>query len=118
MVKLKRRFPWAQAPLAALVIAELALMPECNRKPISGGEVWAEVEGRPIYRDKVERLYRSRVPEGSDAGSSAQALNLKLNILNEIINNQILADHASHARITVAETEVDTKLSQIQAPFT
>src|SRR2546425_11975643 len=38
-------------------------MPECNRKPTSGGEVWAEVEGRPIYRDKVERLYRSRVPE-------------------------------------------------------
>ena len=38
MVKLKRRFPWAQAALAALVIAQLALMPECNRKPISGGQ--------------------------------------------------------------------------------
>jgi peptidyl-prolyl cis-trans isomerase SurA len=118
MDKFKNRFPWAGALLAALVIAQLLLMTGCSQKPVSGREAWAEVDGKPIYRDKVERLYRGRVPSGSDSGSTTQALSLKLNILDELINNQILVDHASHAKISVAETEVDTKLSQFQVAFT
>jgi peptidyl-prolyl cis-trans isomerase SurA len=118
MPKFMNRMPWAIAPFAALILAGPVLMPGCSRQPTSSREAWAEIDGKPIYRDKVERLYRSRVPSESETGSAAQALSLKLNILNELINNQILVDHASHARISVAETEVDTKVSQVQVTFT
>jgi len=108
----------ARPALAALALTGLALLFACNRKPASDREVWAEVDGRPIYRDQVERQYKRQMQAGSDANNAVQALTFKLNILNELINNQILVDHASHARISVAETEVDSKLAQLQVAFT
>ncbi len=54
---------------------------------------------------------------GSDAGDAEQALSFKLNILNELINNRILVTHASRSRITVSEAEVDTKIAELESPY-
>jgi peptidyl-prolyl cis-trans isomerase SurA len=102
---------------AALVLSLLAALCACSRKGPSSREVWAEVDGKPIYRDQVERYYRSRVAAGSDADSPEQALTFKLNILNELINNQILVAHAARAKITAPEAEVDTKVAELQSPY-
>ena len=40
-----------------------------------------------------------------------------MNILNELINNQVLIDHASRAGISASEAEVDTKIAQLQSPY-
>ena len=44
-------------------------------------------------------------------------MSFKLNVLDELINNQILVDHASHAGITVSEAEVDNKVAELQSPY-
>jgi len=106
-----------RAVQAALVLSLLAGICGCRRKGASGREVWAEVDGKPIYRDQVERYYRSRVAAGSETGSPEQALSFKLNILNELINNQILVAHASCSKITAPEAEVDTKVAELQSPY-
>ena len=103
--------------LALLILASLAPLPGCSRKAPSDREVWAEVDGTPIFRDEVEKYHRSRMAPGSDAASEEQSLSLKLNILNELINNQLLLAHASHSQITVSEAEVDTKVSQLESPY-
>ncbi len=105
--------------LAAFFLCALAFLalPDCRRKSAPGPDTWAEVDGQPISRDQVERIYRSRVAAGNDATNAEEALSFKLNILDELINNQILVAHASHARITVAEAEVDNKINEIQSPF-
>lgn len=90
----------------------------CQRRNSSEREVWAEVDGTPIYRDQVERYYRSRTASGSEAASPAQVLTFKLNILNEVINNQVLVAHASRSRIAVSEAEVDTKVAELRSPYT
>jgi peptidyl-prolyl cis-trans isomerase SurA len=100
-----------------LILLLLLLLPACSRKPASEREVWAEVDGQPTYRDQVERIYRSRTTQGSDTSNPDQALSLKLSILNELINNQILLAHASHSRITVSEAEVDTRVAELQSPY-
>jgi peptidyl-prolyl cis-trans isomerase SurA len=106
------------ATLAAIVILTLlAVLAACTREPASGREVYAEVDGKPLYRDQVERYYRSRVATGSAVGGPEQALSFKLSILNELINNQILMTHASRARIAVSEAEVDTKVAELQSPY-
>ena len=76
------------------------------------------MDGKPIYRDQVERYYRSRTATGSEPGSPEQALSFKLNILAELINNQILVAHASRARITVSDAELDTKIKELGSPYT
>lgn len=99
------------------VAAVASLLPSCARKAPSDREVWADVDGTPIFRDEVEKHYRGRLTPGSDAGSEEQALGLKLNVLDELINNQILLAHAAHSQIAVSEAEVDTKVAQIESPY-
>jgi peptidyl-prolyl cis-trans isomerase SurA len=93
------------------------LLLTCDRGPSGDREVWAEVDGKPIYRDQVERYYRTRTPAGSGPVSQEQALNLKLSILAELINNQILIAHATRARIVVSDAEIDTKVNELKSPY-
>jgi peptidyl-prolyl cis-trans isomerase SurA len=106
---------------AALIIcvqlASLTALTSCQWKRPSSRDIAAKVDGQPILRDQVERLYRSRQSAGSDTNSPEEALSFKLNVLNELINNQILVDHASHAGITVSEAEVDNKVAELQSPY-
>jgi peptidyl-prolyl cis-trans isomerase SurA len=109
--------PRIQRALAVAILGSLVAMQACTRRTRSSREVWAEIDGEPLFRDQVERIYRSRTPAGSDGGDPEQALSFKLSILNELINNQILVAHASRSRITVLEGEVDTKLAELQSPY-
>jgi peptidyl-prolyl cis-trans isomerase SurA len=103
--------------LTALACALLTVAAGCNRQKSSNHEVWASVDGVPIYRDQVERYYRGRMPEGGTTPSPQEALSLKLNILGELINNQILIAHAAHAQVTVSEAEIDTQVAKLKSPY-
>lgn len=107
----------ALSVLAGLTAGLLPVMLGCTRKTPADSRVWAEVDGKPILRAQVERYYRSRMAAGADAGSPEQVLSFKLNILNELINNQILMAHAARAGITASEAEVDTKVAELQSPY-
>ncbi|HXH50314.1 MAG TPA: peptidylprolyl isomerase [Terriglobia bacterium] len=93
------------------------LMPACKPRPAGSGTVWAQVDGHPIFSSQVEKIYRSRVGSTGEAGDPEEALSYKLNILNELINNQILVAHAARSGITVSESEVDTKMGQLKSPY-
>jgi len=46
------------------------------------------VNGKEIKRDEVEKYYRTRIsPEGQEP-SQEEALSLKLNVIDELINNE------------------------------
>jgi peptidyl-prolyl cis-trans isomerase SurA len=100
-----------------VLLAGLAALTSCQRKSTSDRELVAKVDGQPIFRDQVERAYRSRQGAGSDTNSQEEAWSFKLNVLDELIVNQILVDHASHAGITVSEAEVDNKVAEFQSPY-
>jgi peptidyl-prolyl cis-trans isomerase SurA len=101
---------------AAAAVAVL-LMPACKPKLAGSGAVWAQIDGHPIFSSQVEKIYRSRVASTGEAGDPEEALSYKLNILNELINNQILMAHAAQSGITVSESEVDTKMGQLKSPY-
>jgi peptidyl-prolyl cis-trans isomerase SurA len=102
---------------ALIIFAGIAVFTSCQLKSPSHREALAKVDGQPIYSDQVERVYRNRQGTGSDPNSQEEAMSFKLNVLNELINNQILVAHASHAGITVSEAEVDNKVAELQTPY-
>jgi len=89
----------------------------CSKKTPSNGGIWAKVDGTPISRAQVETYYKNRMAALPDSSKPEQALSARLNILNELIDDQILVEHAAHAHITVSEAEVDTRIAGLRSPY-
>ncbi len=116
----EKRLGWCVFPAGLGLLAALGLVllsAACRHAKPNSGSVWAEVDGKPILREQVLKVYHSRVSSSGEAADKEETLSFELNILNELINNQILLARASHSGITVSEAEVDTKVSQLKSPF-
>jgi peptidyl-prolyl cis-trans isomerase SurA len=109
---LKRRI----AILAALAVC--AMMASCKKEAAPGPDVWAAVNGKEISRAEVERYYRSRVNAEASAPSQEQSLSLKLSILDELINNEILLERATKANLIASDAEVEDKFTESKSPYT
>jgi len=89
----------------------------CRTRSTGHREVWAEVNAHRIYRDEVESYYRRRFPDEQQAVGAAQALNLKLNLLNELIDDELLLERARKLAIAVTEAEVDHQIAELSSPY-
>jgi len=102
-------------PLAGML---LALVAGCNRQAHHAPDVWAVVNGKEIHRDEVDKYYRTRVnPEGQEP-SQEEALSLKLNVLDELINNEILLERAKKLNLEASDGEVEDKFTELKSPYT
>jgi peptidyl-prolyl cis-trans isomerase SurA len=89
----------------------------CRSHSAGQREIWAEVNGHPIYRDQVESYYRRRFPAEQQGVSREQALSLKLNLLNELVDNELLLERARKLAIAVPEAEVDHQIAELSSPY-
>jgi len=64
--------------------------------------VWAVVNGKEVRRDEVEKYYRTRVNPRAGAFPE-EALSLKLNVLEELINNEILLERAKKLNLEASD---------------
>ena len=88
----------------------------CQSKQGSS-DVMASVDGRKIYRSDVEKYYQNQTA-GSDRHPTAeQATTVKLGILKELIENEILMHRAERLGLLATDEEVDRKLTEIKSPY-
>lgn len=104
--------------LVIAAVAVCALVVGCRKEIAPGPDVWAVVDGKQILREDVERVYRSRVNSEAPAPSHEEALSLKLSILDELINSQILLDRAEKMNLVASDEEVEDRFAQSKAPYT
>ncbi len=78
--------------------------------------VMARVNGRKILATELETYYRNQTA-GQPEPSPDQAQALRLNILRELIDNEILLQRAEKLGLMATDQEVDDKLKEIKAPF-
>lgn len=100
-----------------LAAATLLLGAGCNRNSGSG-EVLARVNGRKITAVEVDKYYKNQTAGNPQQPSEEQALSLKLSILRELIDNEILMQRAEKLGLLATDEEVDSKLNEIKAPYT
>jgi len=109
----KRAAAWL--PLAAMVFAAAA---GCNKETRHAPDVWAVVNAKEIKRDEVDKYYRTRVnPEGQEP-SLEESLSQKLNVLDELINNEILLEKAKKLNLEASDGEVEDKFTELKSPYT
>lgn len=113
MKKTFRVVPAATAIAATVLMAALAA---CNSQP--GGDVMATVDGRKIFRTDVDKYYENNVASAQQAPTGEQATALRLNILHQMIDDEILMRRAEKLGLLATDDEVDKKYNEIKAPFT
>jgi peptidyl-prolyl cis-trans isomerase SurA len=105
----------ALLPLAGALLFGLA---GCKQEVQHAPDVWALVNGKEIKRDDVDKYYRTRVnPEGQQP-SQEEVLSLKLNVLDELINNEILLERAKKLNLEASDGEVEDKFTEMKSPYT
>ncbi|MGC2246677.1 MAG: SurA N-terminal domain-containing protein, partial [Terriglobales bacterium] len=89
----------------------------CNHDS-AGGDVMASVNGRKIYRSEVDKYYSNQTAGSDQQPTGEQAVSLRLSILNELIQTEILMRRAEKLGLLATDEEVDRKLNEIKAPYT
>lgn len=103
-----------------LVLGTVAVcaLTSCKKEMPPGPDVWASVNGKEIMRGDVEKNFRSRLNPDSPAPSHEEALSLKLSILDELINSEILLERANKMNLSASDAEVEDKFSESKSPYT
>jgi len=109
---LKRRI------LTLAAVAACVLAVSCKKEVAPGPDVWAVVDGKEITRSEVEKNFRSRVNAEAPEPSQEEALSLKLSILDELINSEILLERANKMNLIASDAEVEDKFTESKSPFT
>lgn len=104
-------------PIAVGLLAVVCLA-GCNRQAQHSPDVWAVVNGKEIRKEEVEKYYRTRINPEGQAPSQEEALSLKLNVLDELINNEILIERAKKLNLEASDGEVEDKFTELKSPYT
>ncbi len=100
-----------------LVTFSLALtLAGCTHAHQAG--VVATVNGRPILEKDVETLYQTNLGDSQQQPSVEQADIVRLNIVRDLIDEEILAQRAAKLNLTASDEEVDSQINEMKAPFT
>jgi peptidyl-prolyl cis-trans isomerase SurA len=89
----------------------------CDRET-GGGDVMASVNGRRIYRSEVDKYYANQTAGSDQKPTGEQAVSLRLSILNELIETEILMRRAEKLGLLATDEEVERKLNEIKSPYT
>jgi len=89
----------------------------CNGKQ-EGADVMATVNGRRITRTEVEKYYNNQTADAPQKPSQEQADSLRLSILKELVDQEILMQRAEKMGLLATDEEINAKLAEIKAPYT
>ncbi|MGO8983195.1 MAG: SurA N-terminal domain-containing protein [Terriglobales bacterium] len=89
----------------------------CNRNS-TGGDVMASVNGRKVYRSEVDKYYSNQTAGSDQQPTGEQAVSLRLSILSQLIETEILMQRAEKLGLLATDEEVDRKLNEIKSPYT
>ena len=111
-----RRLIRVVVPVGALLLL-LAFLTGCPKKQ-AAGDVVARVNGKAILRSEVEKYYNNQTAGTPQKPTGEAATSLRLNILRELIDNEIMMQRAEKLGLLATDAEVDNKLTEIKAPYT
>jgi peptidyl-prolyl cis-trans isomerase SurA len=98
------------------VLAVLLVASGCNSGK-GGEDVMAKVNGHKILAADVDKYYRNQTAGAPEQPSAEQADSLKLSILRQLIDDEILMQRADKLGLLATDDEVEKKLNEVKAPY-
>ena len=115
--ELAKRNPVFRALLVSFLISLVALTGACTSPTSRRTTCAATVDGRKIYRADVEKYYQNQTAGSDQQPTGEQATSLRLSILKELIDNEILMRRAEKLGLLATDEEVEAKLNAIKSPY-
>jgi peptidyl-prolyl cis-trans isomerase SurA len=103
--------------LELLAASVLVLLTACQSRQGSA-DVLATVDGRKIFRADVEKYYQNQTAGSDQQPVGEQVTSMRLSILRELIDDEILMRQAEKLGLLATDEEVDRKLNEIRSPYT
>jgi len=102
--------------LAAIVLLGLLLGgAACVHDPMA--DLAARVNGYRITRAELENYYQSQVGDSPTVGTADQQRMMRLNLLGELIDRQIMLDRAEKLGLMAVDDEVENSYQQYRSRF-
>src|ERR1700688_230030 len=98
------------------VAALLAALLGCKSQV--SGDVVATVDGRKIFHSDIDKYYDNYVASAQQSPVGEQATILRLNMLRQMIDDEMVMRRAEKLGLLATEDEVDRKLNEIKSPYT
>ena len=106
-----------RAPVAlALLVACIAGVTGCQRG--HNPDAVATVNGKPILRSEMESRYQDTLGESHQQPSKEQADIVRLNLVRDLIDQEIVMQRAAKLNLSASDEEVDSRINEIKAPYT
>jgi peptidyl-prolyl cis-trans isomerase SurA len=102
----------------AALLAALPLSALLGCKTQVSGDVMATVDGRKIFRSDVDKYYENQVASAQQQPVGEQATILRLNILRQLIDDEMVMRRAEKLGLLATDEEVDRKLNEVKSPYT
>src|SRR5216117_2891958 len=100
------------------LIAGLLLTASCGSASKASADVVARVNGRDITTTQLEKQFQNRLNGAEQPPSLEEAQDMKLQVLNQLINDQILLEMASTGGLSATDAEVDVKFNEFKSQYT
>jgi len=88
----------------------------CRKAP--SPDVMATVNGKEISRSELEKAYKASIGDNPQEPSAEQANIVRLNLLRQMIDSEILQQRAAKLNLAASDEDVNAKLTEFKARFT
>ena len=111
---------FSQVSLPVALILAVGLLPMAGCKQTHNADVVATVNGHAIMRAELDKNYQDQLGENPQQRQlpQEQADSLRLNVLRELIEEEIVQQQAAKMNLTATNEEVDAKFAEMKAPYT
>jgi peptidyl-prolyl cis-trans isomerase SurA len=118
--KLQNNRSFARVSIGILLFCPLLLVltvAGCGNKE-SSGDALARVNGEKILRSEVDKHYQNQTTGSPQQPVGEQATSLRLSVLKELIDNEIMMQRARKLGLLATDEEVDAKFAEFKSPYT
>jgi len=105
--------------MLGLAMISMAAIAGCNHT--HNADVMATVNGKAIMKTEMDKAYQAQLGEAQQQQQQPtreQADSLRLNVLRQLIDEEIIEQRATKMNLTASNEEVDAKLAEMKAPYT
>jgi peptidyl-prolyl cis-trans isomerase SurA len=105
--------------ICAIVLLSGFVLGSCKKnEPAVAADTAAVVNSKEIKQAEVEKIYQNKAKQSNQTPSVEEAQSLRLEILRQLINDEMLMQRAAREKLEATEAEVDTKFTDFKKNFT